>query len=163
MATTNVQALAGSVGAGGQNRRDDVALVQLLLNAERTAKKMALLKVDGNAGPATEKAIRGFQTAYLDSPADGRVDANGLTFRALAFAYFHQLSRGLVEPEKLPPGIGVDESSWRHAPSLMARAAYQYLADLKQLLAKNLPPAPAPGPARPQPRPERPGTEIPLN
>lgn len=151
MQFTTTQVLSGSVGAGGTNRRDDVALVQLLLNAERTAKKLPLLAVDGIAGPNTVNAIRGFQTAYLDFPPDGRVDPTGLTLRALAFAYFHLLSCALVGLEKLPPGIGVDESlSWHFSSETMTRAAAQFLADMKHLVAKNLGPAPQ-RPASPQP------------
>jgi len=76
--------IEGSVGQNGDNLEDDVRLVQELLNRHDLA-PLAKLKEDGRIGPATIEAIRHFQTRYLgmNSP-DGRVDADGRTFRKLS-------------------------------------------------------------------------------
>jgi peptidoglycan hydrolase-like protein with peptidoglycan-binding domain len=74
-----------SVGKGGINRRDDVVLVQNLLNCFVMRLMIPMLRVDGQAGPRTIAAITAFQTNILRLRApDGRVDPNGRTFIALA-------------------------------------------------------------------------------
>lgn len=73
----------GSVGRQGRNQREDVKVVQALLNKSLTpaAKPLA---VDGLVGPKTIGAIEDYQrrVVKLRSP-DGRIDVNGPTFRAL--------------------------------------------------------------------------------
>lgn len=71
-------ALSGSVGAGGDNRAPDVALVQTLLAARGHHPGPA----DGAMGPATLAAIKAFQRRFATWP-DGRVDPAGRTFREL--------------------------------------------------------------------------------
>src|SRR6478609_1214311 len=75
--------LSESVGQGGSNRRDDVRVVQGLLNRQNLS-PLAKLEMDGVCGPATIEAIRHFQTRSLgiQSP-DGRVDPGGRTMRQL--------------------------------------------------------------------------------
>lgn len=75
--------IEGSVGQNGDNLQSDVRLVQKLLNRYDLA-PLAKLKEDGRVGSATIEAIRHFQTRNLgmNSP-DGRVDADGRTFRKL--------------------------------------------------------------------------------
>jgi hypothetical protein len=72
------QALSGSVGAGGQNRTDDVRLVQTLL----AGRGFDPGPLDGACGDGTVAAIRAFQRRFVTFP-DGRVDPNGRTFREL--------------------------------------------------------------------------------
>ncbi len=70
--------LAASVGRGGENRPDDVKLVQRLL----TDRGLLPGRVDGIAGERTIAAITQFQSRFLRKP-DGRVDPNGRTWREL--------------------------------------------------------------------------------
>jgi peptidoglycan hydrolase-like protein with peptidoglycan-binding domain len=78
-----------SVGEGGFNRKEDVALVQLLLNGVRSLYGVPSEKlvVDGLVGPKTIGAIREFQQEYLVpgelTAADGRVDPHNATIRKL--------------------------------------------------------------------------------
>lgn len=76
--------LTGSVGFQGRNFRDDVRLVQELLN-RATRVPWALLAVDGLIGPLTINRIRDFQKHVVGfARPDGRVDASGRTWRSLA-------------------------------------------------------------------------------
>lgn len=74
----------GSVGWGGKNRRDDVFLIQSLLNLVpvREGGPDTKLKVDGASGPFTVAAISRFQKANK-LKADGRIDVLGPTIRLL--------------------------------------------------------------------------------
>ena len=71
----------GSVGSGGDNRAEDVRVVQDLLNRAAGAG----LDVDGDCGPKTVGAITDFQKGFTQRP-DGRVDPEGLTLRRLRAA-----------------------------------------------------------------------------
>jgi peptidoglycan hydrolase-like protein with peptidoglycan-binding domain len=74
-----------SVGIGGVNQRDDVKLIQVLLNTYAAWKSpFTTLKVDGSIGTNTNNAIKKYQreAAGVINP-DGRVDPNGKTFRYL--------------------------------------------------------------------------------
>jgi hypothetical protein len=76
--------IEGSVGQGGDNREEDVRVVQEMLNRQDLS-PLRKLAVDGRAGPATTEAIRHFQTRVLSMASpDGRVDPDGRTFRRLA-------------------------------------------------------------------------------
>lgn len=79
MATISV-----SVGQNGQNRVEDVRLVQQLLNAIPIDHGGPQLKlgVDGQVGPKTIEAIRQFQQHY-HLAIDGRVDPGGATLAKL--------------------------------------------------------------------------------
>ncbi len=71
--------LAGSVGAGGKNQRDDVVAAQIAL-IRRTR---AGLEIDGICGPMTIAAIRAFQKSIGFQNPDGRIDPSGKTEAAL--------------------------------------------------------------------------------
>ena len=78
-----MQRLQGSVGTGGVNLSEDVRAVQEQLNKFDLA-PLKLLKVDGRSGPATNQAIRHFQTRFVGmSSPDGRVDPDGKTWKRL--------------------------------------------------------------------------------
>lgn len=81
VADAPAQRLGGSVGQGGKNQRDDVALVQRLL----TERGVDPGPIDGLVGSKTIAAIRKFQSGFLRKP-DGRVDPDGRTFRELVGA-----------------------------------------------------------------------------
>jgi hypothetical protein len=75
--------LQASVGQGGENRPDDVRLVQSLLNDRRPNGKP--LRLDGVCGIVTIIAIRRFQANTMGAAVpDGRVDPGGETLRALS-------------------------------------------------------------------------------
>lgn len=75
--------ILASVGQNGVNRKQDVGIVQYLLNraGARTGERPPLA-VDGIAGPKTLAAIRKFQQKYLKK-SDGRVDPGGETIAML--------------------------------------------------------------------------------
>jgi ElaB/YqjD/DUF883 family membrane-anchored ribosome-binding protein len=73
----SASSISGSVGKGGKNKADDVAIVQQLLNENG-----ASLEVDGVVGPKTIGAISKFQQSELGFQ-DGRVDPGGQTWGAL--------------------------------------------------------------------------------
>ncbi|APR78274.1 Hypothetical protein A7982_03621 [Minicystis rosea] len=75
---TPSRTLSASVGAGGENRPDDVRLVQELL----TARGLSPGAIDGKVGPATIEAIKTFQRRFATWP-DGRIDVRGRTLREL--------------------------------------------------------------------------------
>jgi hypothetical protein len=66
--------LGGSVGRGGRNAAGDVRAVQTALG----------IAADGQCGGQTIAAIEAFQRSLGQARADGRIDANGPTERALA-------------------------------------------------------------------------------
>lgn len=75
--------IAGSVGRGGANGRDDVLVVQVLLNLNRPA-ALPRIAVDGGYGEETGAAIDAFQAGAMQLAApDGRVDPGGQTLAAL--------------------------------------------------------------------------------
>ncbi len=76
--------IRNSVGFGGGNLRDDVLLVQKLLNAVPPPQggPTPSLAIDGLCGPKTCGAIRQFQTLALGS-ADSRIDPGQQTEMAL--------------------------------------------------------------------------------
>src|ERR1035441_3989126 len=77
--------LSASVGFGGANRRNDVVLIQSLLNLVPSASGGSTnpLKVDGIVGPLTIGAIRRFQSANLGF-SDGRGHPGGQTLARLS-------------------------------------------------------------------------------
>ncbi|RYG80595.1 MAG: peptidoglycan-binding protein, partial [Alphaproteobacteria bacterium] len=69
--------LKSAVGPGKPNLREDVELVQSLLNKQKGAPP---LKQDGRFGPQTAKAITAYQLKVLDrAKPDGVVDPEGAT------------------------------------------------------------------------------------
>jgi hypothetical protein len=84
--------IAGSVGHRGENRNDDVKVVQRLLN-KHVQTPMRMLAVDGRSGEDTIAAIRFFQSRVVQMRApDGRVDPGGKTLRSL--------TRGAATPKQ---------------------------------------------------------------
>ena len=75
--------ISAAVGRAGDNRSDDVVIVQKLLLARGFA---ALGQADGECGEHTIAAILDFQSGFLHNP-DGRVDPNGNTWRHLAASF----------------------------------------------------------------------------
>ena len=76
--------IAGSVGRGGRNAREDVMTIQGALNAVAPADGGPAVKlaVDGFCGPRTIAAIETYQKRQLGW-ADGRVDPDGPTIHGL--------------------------------------------------------------------------------
>jgi hypothetical protein len=77
------RALTGSVGIRGRNARDDVQVVQFLLNAWQGFVRRPFLALDGLAGPLTNGAIVALQQAAGLRAVDGRVDPGGPTLEVL--------------------------------------------------------------------------------
>lgn len=77
--------ISGSVGRGGVNRRQDVIIIQTLINHHiRLLAPLSPLRIDGAVGPRTIAAIEEFQrrVLYMQRP-DGRVDPLGQTLKKL--------------------------------------------------------------------------------
>lgn len=121
-------AMSGPVGSGGTNAKNDVVLVQSLLNAIPSIEggPPTKLKVDGIVGPLTLAAIRRYQQARTHT-IDGRVDVRGPTIKSLVMT--------LNDRGALPPGlpnVGQPSQGVVHAltgvggpPLLMSRADRQ--------------------------------------
>ncbi len=72
-----------SVGENAANSRDDVVIVQVLLNFNRPV-PLRTIDVDGSIGRETKDGIREFQSRVMKLPKpDGRVDVGGRTLAAL--------------------------------------------------------------------------------
>lgn len=71
--------ISASVGQGGENRSQDVRVVQELLCAHH----VPCGRVDGRCGARTISAIMTYQRAFLRNP-DGRVDPGGRTMAQLS-------------------------------------------------------------------------------
>jgi hypothetical protein len=91
-------AMSGPVGVGCNNAKNDVFLVQSLLNAvpSNEGGPLIKLKADGIAGPLTVAAIRKYQQARTHI-IDGRVDVHGATIKSLVMTLNDRgaLPRGL--------------------------------------------------------------------
>lgn len=74
-----------AVGPGKPNHRDDVIIVQRLLNKHLAeSAQVKPLKLDGRFGPRTEEAVRRFQSRVLGlQHPDGCVDLHGPTLSRL--------------------------------------------------------------------------------
>jgi len=109
--------LSASVGSGGRNYKQDVGYIQCMLNEllknERrfefnVYKPAELLKIDGDSGRNTEKAIRQYQRKIRMSHPDSRVDLNGHTQKTMESKFnlsqlkgFSQVALALVLPKKI--------------------------------------------------------------
>ena len=71
------KSISGSVGAGGDNKKEDVTTVQELLNL-----RGGTLKVDGGIGRLTIGTIKNYQTS-IGVETDGLITPNGKTWKAL--------------------------------------------------------------------------------
>lgn len=105
--------ISAPVGKGGVNIDGDVRLVQRLLNDARARSAQApMLIVDGIVGPKTIAAITDFQRRH-SGVADGRVDTNGPTIRALLDEHLASLG-GALDVSRLGGfvnAVGVKASS----------------------------------------------------
>lgn len=72
--TPKKTSINGSVGKNGANNFNDVKLVQELLD----------IKADGHCGPNTILSIQNFQRSLGLKNPDGRIDANGFTWKNLS-------------------------------------------------------------------------------
>ena len=107
--------ISGSVGAGGRNKRDDVATVQKRLNDFMNPPRQKLA-VDGLSGPKTVRMIRDFQKTVLGfRRGDGRVDPDAKTIKGLSdpasegkWAKMSIPPTEELRPEK-GPGAGLNE------------------------------------------------------
>src|SRR5271166_1761556 len=95
----------GTVGRNGDNRRDDVITVQMLL----TQRGYKLGKVDGICGRQTVAAIIAFQSSFLRHP-DGLINVGGLTWNRLSVGVPVKPSLKLApkKPEPTPQTDGTD-------------------------------------------------------
>jgi len=74
--------IIASVGRNGTNHSADVALIQKLLNAQKTPGEIVPLKEDGIIGNKTISRIEYFQKDILNMVhPDGRIDPDGKTFK----------------------------------------------------------------------------------
>jgi hypothetical protein len=100
---TNISA---SVGQGGKNLPQDVAIVQSLLNRHLPALGLPPLRIDNAASPETIAAIRKFQERVVKlNPPDGCIDPGGRTFRALV----------APDPGNVAATPKLSGSAWWHA------------------------------------------------
>ena len=113
--------LTNSVGQGGINRKEDVFLVQRLLNDAIGATGQPLLKIDGLAGPKTVAAIKRRQQS-AGTPMDGRVDPHGPTFKKLVNDFVQHLASGVITARVTPTGLP------QYSDSLYASALSEGLA-----------------------------------
>lgn len=87
--------ISASVGRGGVNKREDVLVVQNLLNqvpADEGGPSVALVE-DGLIGNKTINAIQNYQ-AYIGITQDGLISPNGPTFKALSASREGKKSKG---------------------------------------------------------------------
>ena len=85
--------ILASVGLGGENRRQDVIVVQSLLQTVGVSPG----PIDGRCGQRTIGAIERFQRGLIRRP-DGRIDVRGPTMRQLAA----RTARVRSQPQKQP-------------------------------------------------------------
>jgi peptidoglycan hydrolase-like protein with peptidoglycan-binding domain len=71
-----------SVGEGGANDKQDVGIVQYLLNVVRRRNGEEPLAIDGVAGPKTLAAIKSLQKQF-GKVVDGRIDPGAETITLL--------------------------------------------------------------------------------
>lgn len=84
-----------SVGVRGVNNPQDVKVIQSLINSKYSAR----LKEDGICGPKTVHFIIHLQKEFMSKP-DGRVDANGKTFKFILNGSVSKGGGSLSVPEK---------------------------------------------------------------
>lgn len=88
-----MRAIVASVGLGGENRRQDVMVVQSLLQSVGVSPG----PIDGRCGRRTIGAIEQFQREVIRRP-DGRIDVRGPTMRQLVA----RAARVRSQPRKQP-------------------------------------------------------------
>jgi len=104
--------ISASVGKGGVNNKDDVNLVQHLLNAHVRAMGLPILDEDGRIGDNTNDAIVRYQQMVMGlSDPDGRIDVGGRTWKSLV------AGTGVTPPPapSVPDGAQLSGAAWWHA------------------------------------------------
>jgi hypothetical protein len=104
--------ISASVGRGGVNKDADVRTVQELLNKHVLSLGLALLLVDGDAGPNTTDALKKYQKVVVGlSKPDGRIDPGGKTWQSLSGG------QSFTPPSPPAPasGQGLSGTAWWHA------------------------------------------------
>lgn len=121
-------AMSGPVGSGGTNARNDVLLVQSLLNTTQPSEggPQTKLKVDGIIGPLTVAAIRRYQQARTGI-VDGRIDVRGPTIKSLVTTLNDRGALPAGLPNVGPPSQSVARAltGGGGIPLLMSRADKQ--------------------------------------
>jgi hypothetical protein len=126
--------IADSVGGGCPNRRDDVLVVQSLLNVAyaRIRVPSRTIAVDGILGSETHAALLHFQRAQTGT-ADGRVEPGGRTLARLnAVAAGPPRSSGTARAASVPSTLelGLDAASLARHWAEAARAHLEPLVEL---------------------------------
>lgn len=111
--------ITGTVGDRGANRREEVALVQHLLNMHVARLGLGKLIVDGQCGPKTIAAIKKLQL-FLKMPTDGSLNPKSKAWDFLAGgggAGGIRVPPVILPPLKTAPGAATDLSGakWWHA------------------------------------------------
>lgn len=103
-------AIGASVGKGGVNNQGDVLLVQQLLNVHARALGLPALVEDGEIGINTINAIRKYQQMVCGhGKPDGRIDADGTTWRSLS------AGNAVAAPPAPAGGSSLSGKAWWHA------------------------------------------------
>jgi hypothetical protein len=124
--------IADAVGAGSPNRRDDVLVVQSLLNVayDRIRVPSRTIPVDGIVGPETHAALLHFQRTQVGG-GDGRVEPAGRTLvRLNAVAAGPPRALGTARAASLPSPLELT----RDAAALARRWAADARGHLEPLL-----------------------------
>ena len=104
--------IGASVGKGGVNNKDDVTIVQHLLNGHVIAMGLPILDEDGRIGDNTNDAIVRYQQMVMGlANPDGRIDVGGGTWKSLA-------AGAAVTPPPAPAAPGgarLSGATWWHA------------------------------------------------
>lgn len=114
--------ISGSVGRGGLNRRQDVIIIQTLINHNiHLLAPLHPLQIDGVIGPRTIAAIEKFQRQVLHMQRpDGRVDPLGQTLRKLDSSK----NMGTSSGNSSAPAVNDPAIEALHLAATAKRAAY---------------------------------------
>lgn len=126
-----MQDISASVGRGGVNTRQDVLIVQRLLN-ERGFPCGA---PDGAYGPRTRDAIHAFQRTFMPEP-DGRIDPGGATIKRLNRKI--PLTRLIPTPERSTLNKGVSPVNNELMTDLFGSPRRSYTANCQSVTQAKL-------------------------
>ena len=127
--------IKNSVGLGGANKKEDVELVQILLNNYLIAQKVTRfrkLEIDGKCLHKTVAVIKYFQVNIRAmAKPDGRVDEHGKTIKAL-FKFQKDKTRPFIvsvtDPRKFKTREETAKAYGEISDSKIWRNAHKYLA-----------------------------------